>query len=241
MKNSAATTSEHPVLQKTGNSVNLEMIYPAGILHPLLVQPFIPLDRSLNSAIKRMFDICFSTMLFFFLLSWLIPLVALFIKLDSKGPVFFLQKRIKRNGKIFTCIKFRTMVCNAEADSVPSTDNDHRITRAGRFLRHHHLDELPQFINVLLGDMSVIGPRPYMISDHKKFERLIPQYHHRHRVKPGITGLAQVLGYVGPVKDRESLVQRMDNDLFYIQHWSAALDAKIAYRTVFKMAGRQQG
>jgi putative colanic acid biosynthesis UDP-glucose lipid carrier transferase len=158
MKNSAATTSEHPVLQKTSNSVNLEMTYPAGILHPLIVQPFIPLDRSFNSAIKRVFDICFSTVLFFFLISWLVPLMALFIKLDSKGPVFFLQKRIKKNGKIFTCIKFRTMVCNAEADTVPSVEDDMRITRVGRFLRHHHLDELPQFINVLLGDMSVIGP-----------------------------------------------------------------------------------
>lgn len=212
-----------------GRIVNL-----SSIITPFLTQP---LDRGFNRALKRSVDIFFSTIVILCVLSWLTPVIAVLIKLNSRGPVFFLQKRNKRNGELFTCIKFRSMHGNADADTLPAGKNDNRITGMGRFLRHYHLDELPQFFNVLWGDMSVIGPRPHMVSDNLKFDELIKYYAYRHKVKPGITGLAQMLGYHGHVDDLKKMEARVNMDIFYARHWSLKLDMIILYRTIRKTLG----
>lgn len=197
----------------------------------------LPLDKSVNIIVKRSWDILFSTIVILGLLSWLIPLIALAIKIDSRGPVFFLQKRNKRNGGIFTCIKFRSMIVNEEADISPATVDDIRITRLGKFLRNHFLDELPQFFNVWWGDMSLIGPRPHMIHDNIKYEELIEYYDYRHKAKPGITGLAQVLGYVGEITNINRMRDRVQLDIYYIRHWSLKTDARIFFRTFLRVLG----
>lgn len=197
----------------------------------------IPLEQWFNIFLKRSFDIILSSLSLILLFSWLFPLIGFFIKTESKGPILFLQRRNKKNGKLFTCIKFRTMVINDEADRLPAAENDCRITRIGAFLRKHHLDELPQVINVLIGDMSMIGPRPYMISDNEKYEGQIKNYSVRNKVKPGITGLAQVFDYINPVVSIENMEHRISKDVYYVCNWSLALDAKIFFRTFFKMAG----
>jgi putative colanic acid biosynthesis UDP-glucose lipid carrier transferase len=140
---------------------------------------------------KRIFDLAFSSLFVVAILSWVLPVIALLIKLDSRGPVFFLQKRTGKGGKSFVCYKFRTMVVNSEADRWPALKNDKRITRVGKFLRDYNLDEFPQFFNVLLGSMSIVGPRPHMIVDCNKFSSVVPRYKLRNFVKPGITGLAR--------------------------------------------------
>jgi putative colanic acid biosynthesis UDP-glucose lipid carrier transferase len=197
----------------------------------LLIQPF---DYRINRILKRIADLFLATFAIICVLSWLISIVAVLIKLNSKGPVFFLQKRNKRNGKIFNCIKFRSMIINEEADLLPAAENDTRITRVGKFLRKNYLDELPQFFNVLWGDMSVIGPRPHMISDNLRYDELIEHYSYRNRVKPGITGLAQVMGYVGLAADIQKMQDRVNMDIFYVRHWSLKLDITILYHTILK-------
>ena len=197
----------------------------------------LPLDKSLRILFKRAIDIIVSGIMIVAVLSWLLPIIALLIKIDSKGPVFFLQKRSGCNGRLFSCIKFRSMIRNTEADLRPASEGDERITRLGKFLRNHYLDELPQFFNVLMGDMSVIGPRPHMISDNLKYEEVISYYDFRHKVKPGITGLAQVLGFAGPVDDIQKMKDRVQLDIFYIRHWSLMLDTKIILRTIGKLFG----
>src|SRR6185312_212898 len=194
----------------------------------------VPLEFRINRIIKRLIDIFIATAFIAGILSWLAPIIAILIKADSKGPVFFLQKRNKKNSRIFTCIKFRSMIVNPEADLVQAKEDDNRITRFGKFLRKYHLDELPQFINVLFGDMSVIGPRPHMISDNLKYQELISHYSCRCAVKPGITGLAQVSGYDGPVTDIEKMKIRVQMDNFYIRHWSLKLDMMILFKTGLK-------
>ncbi|HVT84727.1 MAG TPA: sugar transferase, partial [Chitinophagaceae bacterium] len=194
----------------------------------------VPLDYSSARLVKRIIDIIISFLVILFLLSWLLPVISLLIKLTSKGPIFFLQKRSGRYNKLFTCIKFRSMVVNPQADLKAATENDERITRVGKFLRKYHLDELPQFFNVLSGDMSVIGPRPHMISDDLRYEEQIRHYDFRRRIKPGITGLAQVLGYSGLADDIQKMKNRVQLDFFYIRHWSLRLDALIMFRTFWK-------
>jgi putative colanic acid biosysnthesis UDP-glucose lipid carrier transferase len=194
----------------------------------------LPLDNLYNRILKRIADLFISTIIITAILSWLIPIIALLIKIDSKGPVFFLQKRNKRNGRLFTCIKFRSMVENEDADNLPATADDERITKLGHFLRNHYLDELPQFFNVWIGDMSFIGPRPHMISDNSKYEELIEFYDFRHKVKPGITGLSQVMGYVGETKHLQAMRDRVQLDSFYVRHWSIALDLRIFWHTLRK-------
>ena len=196
-----------------------------------------PLQAGINRIIKRWMDLFFAAVFIAGILTWLTPILAILIRSGSKGPVFFLQKRNKKNGRIFTCIKFRSMIVNEEADLVQAKENDIRITRIGKFLRKYHLDEVPQFINVLLGDMSVIGPRPHMVSDNLKYQEIINQYSSRSKVKPGITGLAQVSGYTGPVTDIEKMKTRVNIDNFYIRHWSLKLDMMILYRTALKVIG----
>jgi lipopolysaccharide/colanic/teichoic acid biosynthesis glycosyltransferase len=197
----------------------------------------LPLDSISKRVIKRSSDIFLSSIVIVGILSWLIPIMALLIKLDSKGPVFFLQKRNKRGGKTFTCIKFRSMIENDDADVMQATADDERITKLGRFLRNHYIDELPQFFNVLLGDMSFIGPRPHMVSDNNKYEDLIEHYDYRHRVKPGITGLSQAMGYVGETRNIQAMKDRVQLDMFYVRHWSLRLDLKILWYTFRKIAG----
>jgi putative colanic acid biosynthesis UDP-glucose lipid carrier transferase len=190
-----------------------------------------PLERPYNFILKRCLDVVISIFLIIVLLSWLLPILALLIKLDSKGPVFFLQKRNKNGGRSFTCIKFRSMIVNKEADILSAAENDKRITRVGKFIRHYHLDELPQLFNVLAGDMSLIGPRPHMVSENARYEKLVKEYIYRHTVKPGMTGLAQSLGNFGATADMEKFQERVALDLQYIRQWSVGMDIKIMYRT----------
>ena len=197
----------------------------------------LPLDNLLMRISKRAVDIFLSAIFIVGVLSWLIPILGLLIKLDSKGPVFFLQKRNKRDGNIFTCIKFRTMIENDDADLLQATFDDERITKLGKFLRNRFLDELPQFFNVLIGDMSFIGPRPHMVSDNNKYEELIEFYEYRYKVKPGITGLSQAMGYVGETRNIQAMRDRVQLDIFYVRHWSPGLDLKIIWQTFRKIAG----
>jgi putative colanic acid biosynthesis UDP-glucose lipid carrier transferase len=191
-----------------------------------------PLYNIGNRLCKRAADLLVSSALILGLLSWLLPLLAVLILLDSPGPVFFLQKRRKRHRELFTCVKLRTMIVNAEADSRSAEREDHRITGVGRWLRRTHLDELPQLLNVWRGDMSLIGPRPYMLSDDDYFERLFPSYTQRCSVKPGITGLAQSWGYFGTPEDPGSLEKRLWLDIRYIRYWSIGMDIRVLLRTL---------
>jgi putative colanic acid biosynthesis UDP-glucose lipid carrier transferase len=186
---------------------------------------------------KRGFDIFFSVLFIIGILSWLTPLVALWILIDSKGSVFFVQSRVGKNGRLFRCFKFRTMVVNEEADEKQAQKNDHRITRAGRFLRQTNIDEFPQFINILFGDMSIIGPRPHMLTDCTRFSFVIPVYKFRTLVRPGITGLAQVKGQYGPTFDYESIFMRYHWDAEYIRHAGIWLDLKITFLTFLRGLG----
>jgi putative colanic acid biosynthesis UDP-glucose lipid carrier transferase len=181
--------------------------------------------------VKRIFDIVFSSLVIIFILSWLFPIIALMIKLDSRGPVFFVQRRVGRWGKSFRCLKFRTMVVNEQANTRQASENDSRITRVGNFLRKSNLDEFPQFFNVLLGQMSVVGPRPHMHADCYNFSSVIANYKFRNMVKPGITGLAQVKGYRGPTKNFESIFHRYQFDAFYIRNANFWLDMRIVRKT----------
>jgi putative colanic acid biosynthesis UDP-glucose lipid carrier transferase len=183
---------------------------------------------------KRITDIALSVFMIVFVLSWLFPLIALLLKLDSPGPVFFLQKRVGKGGRSFTCYKFRTMVVNKEAHYRQATRNDRRITRLGKLLRTTNIDELPQFLNVLLGHMSIVGPRPHMYADCRQFGVLIPRYKLRNLVKPGITGIAQVNGYHGPVPDYDQAYRRYQWDIFYVRNAGAWLDTRIMVRTVLQ-------
>jgi putative colanic acid biosynthesis UDP-glucose lipid carrier transferase len=191
-----------------------------------------PLFKKYNSLIKRMFDVIISVMATLLLLWWLLPLIALLVKIDSGGPVFFIQKRNKKSGRLFHCIKFRTMLVNEHADTLTSVLNDNRVTRLGKFLRKSHLDELPQFINVLKGDMSVIGPRPHMVTENIRFKGILNFYNDRHFVKPGITGLAQSFGLHGPINELVHLEKKIAYDIFYIKNWSVTMDIKILIRTI---------
>ncbi len=191
-----------------------------------------PLFKKHNLLLKRSFDIVASLLMIVLVLWWLLPILALLIKLDSRGPVFFVQKRNKKNGDLFNCIKLRTMLVNDRAHTHSAVANDYRITRFGRFLRASYLDELPQFFNVLKGDMSVVGPRPHMITDNVKFKKILRFYNDRHFVKPGITGLAQSYGYNGPIKDILHLNKKIEYDIFYIKNWSVGMDVKIVFRTM---------
>jgi putative colanic acid biosysnthesis UDP-glucose lipid carrier transferase len=184
---------------------------------------------------KRGFDFIFSFLIILLIMSWLTPLVALLIRLDSRGPVFFRQRRIGRHGVPFYCYKFRTMVVNEEADEVPAEEHDERITRVGAFLRRTNLDELPQFFNVLKGDMSIIGPRPHMVADCIRFSFVVSSYSFRHLVRPGITGWAQANGYHGPTTDYESIIIRYYWDAMYVRKAGLGLDIKIFWATCKNM------
>lgn len=200
---------------------------------PVLSYRSEPLEDIVAGFKKRVFDILFSVSIMIFLLSWLIPLLAILVKLSSKGPVFFVQLRSGKNNKDFRCYKFRTLTLNDDADVKQVTRNDARLTRFGKFLRKSSLDELPQFFNVLLGNMSVVGPRPHMLKHTKDFSVLSDEYMVRHYVKPGITGWAQVNGFRGEIKEAEQLRKRVACDIWYLENWSMWLDLRIIFLTFY--------
>jgi len=199
---------------------------------PVLSLRDIPLHYAINAFLKRSFDIVFSLLVIIFLLSWLIPLMAVIISLESKGPIFFRQKRNGIDNREFFCYKFRSMAPNEDADNSMATKNDMRITKVGRFIRSTSIDELPQFYNVFFGSMSVVGPRPHMVKHTNVYAHKVDKYMVRHFVKPGITGLAQVRGYRGEIEKDEDILNRTKFDIFYIENWSLFLDLKIIVQTV---------
>jgi len=211
-------TNSATVISFTGNSINS-----------------YPLEKKMNLAFKRFFDIIVSLFILIFVLSWLIPIIAILIKLESKGPVFFKQLRSGLDNKPFWCYKFRSMVVNNESDERQATTNDKRLTKVGLFLRKTSLDEFPQFLNVLKGDMSLIGPRPHPIKLNEKFEPLITNIMSRHYVKPGITGLAQCMGYRGETQTLADMENRVRLDRYYIENWTFWLDIKIIFLTVISL------
>ncbi|WP_298550547.1 undecaprenyl-phosphate glucose phosphotransferase [uncultured Algibacter sp.] len=199
---------------------------------PILSLRAIPLQESVNKFVKRLFDILFSLFIIVFILSWLTPILAIFIKLESKGPVFFKQSRNGFNYQEFDCYKFRSMTPNKNAHLLQATKGDLRITKIGALIRKTSIDELPQFFNVLFGDMSVVGPRPHMVSHTNMYAQRIDKFMVRHFVKPGITGLAQVSGFRGEVETDKDIINRVKYDIFYIENWSLLLDVKIAVQTL---------
>ena len=199
---------------------------------PVLSLRKVPLKDSVNQFFKRVGDLAISIFVIVFVLSWLIPIVALFIKKESNGPVFFKQIRNGINYEEFYCYKFRSMIVNENAHKLQATREDSRVTNFGKFLRKSSLDEMPQFINVLLGDMSVVGPRPHMIKENNKYYNTVNKYMLRHVIKPGITGLAQVSGYRGEIQKETDIINRIKFDIFYLENWSLLLDVKIIFRTI---------
>lgn len=204
---------------------------------PILKPKLLPFERIETHILKRIFDIFFSLFVFVFILSWLLPILFVFVKMNSKGPFIFKQIRDGIDGQQFYCFKIRSMKINSLSDKVSTSKNDERITKVGAFLRKTSLDELPQFFNVLIGDMSVIGPRPHMNIETEKYLKEIDNYLMRNSVRPGITGLAQVSGFRGQVKNKSDIENRVRLDIFYIENWSFFLDIKIIIQTflsVFK-------
>lgn len=201
---------------------------------PFLVPTKFPLDYFTNFIIKRLFDLIFSVLLLIFIGLWLFPIIALLIKIDSRGPIFFKQKRYGFHDEVFRCIKFRTMVVNEASTSKTTEENDIRITKIGQFLRKTSIDELPQFFNVLKGEMSIVGPRPHMLLIDNFYKEKIGKYTIRSLVMPGITGLAQVNGLRGDAGDMNiEMKKRILADSFYVKNWSIVLDLIIIFKTIF--------
>ena len=212
-------------------------------IKPLLYQSFghipvisaraEPQENVLNRFIKRVFDIGFSLFIIFFILSWAYPLLAILIKMESKGPVFFKQLRSGRDNRPFMCYKFRSMAVNDESDKKQATRNDPRITKLGAFMRRTSIDELPQFFNVLIGNMSTVGPRPHMLNHTEQYSKLIDGYMVRHFLKPGITGQAQVQGLRGETRSVDDMLKRVEADVWYLENWSFLLDLQIIFNTIW--------
>jgi len=198
---------------------------------PVIKVNSIPLDSNINRFVKRAFDLVFSSVFIILIFSWLVPIIGFLIKLESKGPVFFKQARHGKDNRNFLCWKFRTMTYIKDAEFKQATKNDNRITRVGAILRKTSIDELPQFINVFLGDMSVVGPRPHPIKLNEEFQPQIDRFWQRHAVKPGITGLAQAKGFRGETAELSDMSGRVRLDRFYVKNWSLILDFKIIILT----------
>ena len=190
------------------------------------------MSRLGNKFIKRTFDLVFSTLFLCTLFPVILIIVTIVTKITMPGPVFFRQKRNGLNDKEFYCYKFRSMKVNAQADTLQATKDDPRKTKWGNIMRKTNIDELPQFINVFLGDMSVVGPRPHMLKHTQEYSKLIDKYMVRHFVKPGVTGWSQVTGYRGETKELKDMEGRIKGDIWYIEHWSFWLDLYIIYKTV---------
>lgn len=209
---------------------------------PIITAREEPLNEVNWRFIKRSFDILFSILFIVFVFSWLYPIIAVLIKFSSRGPIFFIQERTGTKNKKFKCYKFRTLGHNENVTQVkfkPVVTNDPRITKTGKFLRKTNLDEIPQFINVLLGDMSVVGPRPHALMFDQQYEKIFEEIKLRYNVRPGITGWAQIHGLRGDVVDEEEnrkrLLKRLEFDLWYIENWSFKLDVQIILMTVWQM------
>ncbi|WP_400075816.1 exopolysaccharide biosynthesis polyprenyl glycosylphosphotransferase [Winogradskyella sp. R77965] len=200
---------------------------------PVLSIQEVALNNEINKVFKRGFDIVFSLLIMVFVLSWLSIILFILIKLESKGPLYYKHKRTGINYKEFYCYKYRSLNITKESKGTYVKQNDKRLTRIGKFIRRKSIDELPQFINVLKGDMSVVGPRPHMLSYTEDYSKKINKYNFifRHNVKPGITGLAQIKGYRGEIKRDKDIINRVKYDIFYIENWSLLLDIKIIFQT----------
>ena len=201
---------------------------------PIIALRKTPLEKQVNIKLKRTFDIAFSLFVILFILSWLTPLLGLLIKIESSGPIFFKQNRPGLMEKEFFCFKFRSMMINKTTER-EATRNDPRVTKIGKFIRKTSIDEMPQFFNVLLGDMSVVGPRPHLWAQNKLYGTKIKKYMIRHHVKPGVTGLAQVRGFRGEIETDEDMVNRIKFDVYYIENWSLWIDIKIIFLTVINI------
>ena len=215
-------------------------LYDMGYIQtqPVLNQAKYPLDYYSNFLLKRTFDVVFSAFVLVGICSWLFPIIAILIKSTSKGPVFFIQKRYGFHEEVFDCIKFRTMIVNDESSTRTTSENDSRITGFGKFLRKTSLDEMPQFLNVLKGEMSIVGPRPHMLAVDNYYKPKIGRYSLRSMVSPGITGLAQVNGLRGDAGDVEvEMNKRVLADAFYVRNWSFVLDLVIILKTIFLVVG----
>lgn len=216
--------------QKDLLSSNLKVDY-YGVI-PVMASRTTPLNDPLNYFIKRVFDIVFSSLVIIFIMSWLTPLIAILIRLESKGPIFFKQKRNGLDYEEFNCYKFRSMFVNEKADIDEAVKNDPRITKVGAFIRRTSIDEMPQFFNVFVGTMSVVGPRPHMLNFTEKYAVKVNKFKARHFIKPGITGMAQTHGYRGEIENDTDIINRIKYDIFYMESWSLLLDLKIIYLTI---------
>lgn len=199
---------------------------------PILVARNEPLDLVWNRIIKRGFDIIFSLCVIIFLLSWLLPILMIAIMIESKGAPIFTQARSGRDNKSFLCFKLRSMRLNADSNKQQATKNDPRITKIGSIMRKTSIDELPQFFNVLMGNMSVVGPRPHMLKHTEEYRKIISQYMVRHYLKPGITGWAQINGHRGETKVHQQMLDRVEHDVWYMENWSLGKDVEIILNTV---------
>ncbi len=215
---------------------------------PIISVRVSPLEEAQNRFIKRVFDLIITIIAFVTVLWWLLPIIAILIKLTSKGPVFFIQDRVGINEKIFKVYKFRTMTTEASRKGWLGSVNerDRQITKIGKFLRKTNLDEFPQFINVFLGDMSIVGPRPHAIEFNESYRDMVSIIKLRNRAKPGITGWAQIHGYRGDVDDPElqkkRTEKRIEYDIWYIENWSLWLDIEIVFETIIQtITGRNKG
>jgi putative colanic acid biosysnthesis UDP-glucose lipid carrier transferase len=202
---------------------------------PIITLRKEPLDQINNRIKKRVFDVIVSSLVIVLILSWLTPILAILIKIESCGPVFFMQKRSGRDNTAFWCLKFRSMRVNNYNEELQAKKDDPRITRIGAFLRRTSLDELPQFFNVFIGNMSVIGPRPHMLAHTRQYSTVIDKFMVRHLMKPGISGWAQVSGFRGETEVPELMQKRVEHDLWYMENWSLMLDVKIVFLTIINM------
>ncbi len=202
---------------------------------PALTVRYEPLEDIHWRFIKRAFDVAFSLAVLLTIGWWMFPIIAILIKINSKGAVFFKQLRAGKNNRNFYCLKFRSMYLNEDADLKIASKGDDRITPIGNLLRRTNLDEFPQFFNVIAGHMSVVGPRPHMLSHNEMYSKIIRQYRVRHLVKPGITGWAQVNGYRGETKTERDMQLRVEHDVWYLENWSFRLDLKIIFLTIWNM------
>ncbi len=202
---------------------------------PILSLRSEPLVDVGNRLKKRIVDVIISTLVILFILSWMIPLLGLLIYLESRGPIFFFQKRTGKNNKEFFCMKFRSMQANSESELKQATKADIRVTRIGKFIRKTSLDEFPQFLNVFKGEMSVVGPRPHMLKHTNDFSKTVDQYMIRQFLKPGITGWAQINGLRGEITSPDQIKSRVNKDLWYLENWTLWLDIQILFLTIYQV------